>query len=381
MIIHFIHYPVSAKRFVEPLVSALNNAGFETELWLENRTQLADFISAINCPKQFAKFDVSLNPFAVIKNIFSLTRRLKAVKPAAIHAHQSRASFIPLLSGRLAKVPIRIYHNHGTPYLGHKGIKKWGLWLLEFINCFLATHILTVAPTIRDKMVEDKIVSDKKVLCLGCGSVCGIDLDEFKIENFSDGARNKARQKLGIPENAFAVLYVGRPFVRKGFNTLLKAWDIFCKKQSDAAKILLTAGCDLSDIINTQNPCPETIIPLGYVTDIHQYYAACNIVTLPSWHEGMPYSLLEAAAAKRVIAASDIPGIDSLVKHNETGLLARPKSVEEFVKIIDLLFTQPQLQAELAENARRNIEKYFDRKICEKLLIDYYYDIGIEPEK
>ncbi|OHB57289.1 MAG: hypothetical protein A2173_02995 [Planctomycetes bacterium RBG_13_44_8b] len=381
MIIHFIHSPVSAKRFVEPLVNALNDAGFTAELWLENRTQLADFTSAITCPKQFAKFDISVNPFAAVKNILSLTRRLKSIKPEAIHAHQSRASVIPLLSALLAKVPIRIYHNHGTPYLGYKGVRKWGLWLLEFLNCFLATNVLTVAPTIRKKMVEDKIVSEKKALCLGAGSVCGVDLDEFKIEKFSDESRRKERQKLNIPQNAFAVLYVGRPFIRKGFNTLLKAWDIFCRMQPSAEKLLLTAGCDLADIVKTQGSCPPTISPLGYVTDIHRYYAACDVVTLPSWHEGMPYSLLEAAAAKRAIVASNIPGINSLIKHNQTGLLAEPKDADGFAQAFNLLFTQPQLRAELAANALLGIEKYFDRKICTKLLIDYYHNIGIKPKK
>jgi N,N'-diacetylbacillosaminyl-diphospho-undecaprenol alpha-1,3-N-acetylgalactosaminyltransferase len=381
LIIHFIHSPVSAKRFVEPLVNALNNAGFGAELWLENRTQLADFISAISCPKQFAKFDVSPNPFAAVKNIFNLTRRLNSVKPAVIHAHQSRASFIPLLSALLAKVPIRIYHNHGAPYLGHKGVKKGGLWLLEFLNCLLATHVLTVAPTIKKKMIEDKIVSEKKALCLGCGSVCGVDLDEFKIEKFSDEAQNTQRRKLNIPQNAFVVLYVGRPFIRKGFNTLLKAWEIFCQMHLAAEKLLLTAGCDLTDIVKSQGSCPPTISPLGYVTDIHQYYTACNVVALPSWHEGMPYSLLEAAAAKRAAVASNIPGINSLIKHNQTGLLTEPKNADGFAQAFNLFFTQPRLRDSFAEKARLDIEKYFDRKICTKLLIDYYYNIGIKSKK
>lgn len=380
MIIHFIHYPVSAKRFIEPLVNALNNAGFDAELWLENQSRLTDFISAISCPKQFAKFDINANPFSAVRNIFNLTRQLKSVKPAAIHAHQSRASFIPLLSALLAKVPIRIYHNHGTPYLGYKGPKKWGLWLLEFVNCFLATNVLTITPTIRKKMVEDRIVSEKKALCLGSGSVCGIDLDEFKIEKFGDSARNTHRQRLNIPKNAFVVLYVGRPLMRKGFNTLLKAWQIFCQMQPESGKVLLTAGCDLADVVKSKGSCPPTVSPLGYVTDIYQYYAACNVVTLPSWHEGMPYSLLEAAAAKRTIVASNIPGINSLIKHNQSGLLAEPKAADEFAQAFNLLYTQPQLQAELAANARRDIEKYFNRKICKKLLTDYYCDIGIKPK-
>jgi glycosyltransferase involved in cell wall biosynthesis len=365
---------------VEPLVDILNDVGFESQLWLENRSQLSCFISAISCPKQFAEFDISANPLSAVMNIFRLTRRLKIVKPSAVHCHQSRASFIPLFSASLAKVPVRIYHNHGAPYLGYKGPKRRGLWLLEFFNCLLATHVLTVTPTIREKMIESKIVSEKKVLCLGTGSVCGIDLDEFRIEKFNNEMRNKERQRLSIGADAFVVLYIGRPLARKGFDTLLQAWQIFCRLQPNAEKILLTAGCDLKDIVDITGICPAGVVPLGYVAELHQYYAACDVVTLPSRHEGMPYSLLEGAAAERALVASNIPGIDSLIKHNQNGLLAEPKSPDEFAQAFNLLYTKPQLRTELAVNARKTIEKYFDRRICKRLLIDYYYNIGLKTK-
>ena len=167
MIIHFIHYPVSAKRFVEPLVAAAISEGFDAELWLEYRENLANFISSISCPKQFVRFDLKPNLFALVKDILLLKKKLQKISPAAVHCHQSRAAFIPLLSAWLARVPIRIYHNHGTPYLGYTGIKKGAFWLMEYLNCALATDVLVVSPTIRQKMIKNKIVSEKKSKCLG----------------------------------------------------------------------------------------------------------------------------------------------------------------------------------------------------------------------
>lgn len=378
MIIHLIHYPVSAARFVQPLVKSLNSNGIEAELWIENREELRDFVSAIDCPKSFAKFDLSINPFFVLARLVGLLKRFVKLKPRAIHAHQTRAAFIPLLAALIARVPVRIYHNHGTPYLGYKGPKRWGLWLLEFVNCLLATHVLAVAPTIREKMIKNRIVSEKKVICLGAGSVCGVDLDEFKIEKFSNEMRNKERQKLSINPNAFVVLYLGRPFRRKGFDTLLKAWQIFCQLQPKAEKILLTTGCDLRNVIDAIGSCPASIIPLGYVPELHRYYTACDVVTLPSRHEGIPYSLLEGAAAGRALVASNIPGIDSLIRHNQNGFLAEPRNPNELAEAFNLLYTKTQLRAELAANARRDVEKYFDRKVFNKLVLDYYSKIGIK---
>jgi N,N'-diacetylbacillosaminyl-diphospho-undecaprenol alpha-1,3-N-acetylgalactosaminyltransferase len=380
MIIHFIHYPVSAKRFVEPLVAAAISEGFDAELWLEYRGNLANFISSISCPKQFVRFDLKPNFFAMVKDILFLKKKLRKISPGAFHCHQSRAPFIPLLSARLAKVPIRIYHNHGTPYLGYIGIKKWAFWLIEYLNCALATHVLAVSPTIRQEMIKNKIVSEKKSKCLGYGSICGIDLDEFKIEKFNRTEQINHRQKLGIGNDAFVVFYVGRPFIRKGFHVLLKAWQVFSDSQNKTEKVLFLAGCDLNDVISAAGFCPKGIIPLGYIENMEPYYAACDAVALPSFHEGMPYSLLEAAAARRTMIASDIPGIDSVVRHNINGLLVDVNSDQKLALAFEQLCTEPEFRNKLVENARLDIENKFDRKNITKLLINYNYSIGLKKK-
>ena len=135
MVIHLIHHPVSAAKFVRPLVKSLNFNGIQAELWIENREDLMSFISSINCPKSFANFDLSINPFSVLARLVSIVKRFVKLKPRAIHAHQTRAAFIPLLAAIIARIPVRIYHNHGAPYLGYGGILRYSLWLLEFLNC------------------------------------------------------------------------------------------------------------------------------------------------------------------------------------------------------------------------------------------------------
>jgi len=83
MVIHLIHHPVSAKKFVEPIVKLLNSHGVEAELWIENREEFKDFISAIDCPKSFAKFDLSLNLFSVLVRLVRLLKRFVRLRPTA----------------------------------------------------------------------------------------------------------------------------------------------------------------------------------------------------------------------------------------------------------------------------------------------------------
>jgi len=375
MVIHLIHYPVSAKKFVEPLVKALNSNGIQVELWLENRENLKDFTTTINCPKNFAKFDLSINPFSVLLRLVRLWRRFVRLRPKAIHAHQTRAAFVPLFAAWIARVPIRIYHSHGTPYLGYRGLLRVMLWLLEFLNCRLATHVITVSPSIRNKMIQHNIVRESKCEVLGKGSSCGIDLVEFSSEQFDKQHMIKSRQSLGIAPDAYVVLYIGRPFKRKGFHTLLSTWQ--CMGSSNSEDVLLIAGCNDKDVARGTLGPAKNVIALGYVNDLLPCYAACDVVVLPSRHEGFPYSLLEGAAASKPLVGSNIPGIDSIIINNKNGLLVPPDSPEALADALAVLRDNHDLRKRMGNCGRQYVEQYFDRKIFNKLLLDYYDRIGI----
>jgi len=375
MVIHLIHHPVSARKFVEPVVKSLNSNGIEAELWIENRKDLRDFVSAVDCPKSFAKFDITINPFALLARCMGLLKIFLKLKPRAIHAHQTRAAFIPLLSALIARIPIRIYRNGGTPYLGYRGPLRVLLWLLEFLNCYFATHVITVSHSIRKKMIQHRLVRESKCEVLGEGSSCGIDLVEFSAERFDEQHMMKAKQELRIGLDKYVVLYIGRPFKRKGFHALLSAWQ--CMGSSNSENVLLLAGCDDKDMANAVGSSIENVIALGYVKDLRSCYAACDVVVLPSWHEGFPYSLLEGAAAGKALVGSNVPGIDSAIKHNETGLLVPVGEEQALATALITLRDDPELRKRFGLNARSMVEEHFDRKILEKELLDYYERVGL----
>lgn len=378
MIIHLIHHPVSAKRFVEPIIKFLNQNGLTAELWVEPRERLKNFVSGIDCPKRFAWFDFSINPFKVVKRVIKLWYSFCRIKPKVIHSHQSRAAFVPLVTGWLSRVPIRIYHNHGTPYLGYKGFLRLFLWLLEYVNCKLSTHVITVSPSIRKRMIIDRIISPSKCEVLEEGSACGIDLDEFSSLYFEESEIVKSREAFGIPQENYVVLYVGRPVKRKGFDLLLEVW-----KRSGLYKgnhTLLIVGCFIEDVKKIVGDQLHNVICLNYldcIEDLRKCYAACDVVVLPSKHEGLSYSLLEGAAAGKPLIGSDIPGIDSIIKHTENGLLVPFGDVDALTKAILKLRDNPELRRHLGRKARQYVERCFDRKKFLRVFINYYYKIGV----
>src|SRR5581483_9452569 len=117
-VIHLIPNPLSGLRFVDPIVKELSVAGFDAELWTEPGIGTDRFVAKIGARKRLAYFNIVVNPIAIIWRGLSLWRQFLIIRPRCVHAHQTRGGVIPLVAARMANVPIRIYHNHGSAYWG-----------------------------------------------------------------------------------------------------------------------------------------------------------------------------------------------------------------------------------------------------------------------
>ena len=179
--IHLIPSAVSALRFVEPIVSALRDAGFRAELWTEATPGAQEFISSIRTPIRLLRFNLVANPIVVIFRLIALWSAFRKIRPTCVHAHQTRGALIPLLAAWFAGVPHRIYHNHGSAYWGTQGVVKRLFGVLEKLTCTLATYVLFVNPRLREIFVQDSLVSAEKSQAPEPGSACGIDLDRKSV--------------------------------------------------------------------------------------------------------------------------------------------------------------------------------------------------------
>ena len=205
---------------------------------------------------------------------------------------------------------------------------------------------------------------------LAGGSAVGIDLSEFSPDKFDETSRNCARRKFGIDADVFVLTYVGRPVRRKGFHRLLQVWE-----QSGlgaSANILLIAGCTPTECNHAAGRAIAGVKPLGYLADLKEFYAASDAVVLPSEHEGFPYSLLEGAASGLPLIGADIPGIRCAIRSEETGLLVSAGDQAALRAAVERLASDPALRRRLGQNARRRVEREFDRKIVLKALLDFY---------
>jgi glycosyltransferase involved in cell wall biosynthesis len=170
---------------------------------------------------------------------------------------------------------------------------------------------------------------------------------------------------LGIPERAAVILFVGRLTRDKGIPELLEA---FSRLDEQFPNLwLLLVGCfeaedPLPAEIRRQLERHPRIIFVGAVQDTPSYYAAADIVVLPSHREGLPTVVLEAQAAGKPVVGADATGIVDLVTDGETGLLFPVGDAAALMKAIARLLTDEALVRKLEAAGRERVQHDFQQE-------------------
>jgi glycosyltransferase involved in cell wall biosynthesis len=121
----------------------------------------------------------------------------------------------------------------------------------------------------------------------------------------------------------------------------------------------------------------EGIVRLhGQRDDVPDFWATCHIAVQPSYSEGVPKSLLEAAAIGVPMVATDVPGCREVVVEGVTGLLVPPRDPEALAKALARLATEPELRASMRLAARTVAVEEFDVRSVIARTLEVYRRVG-----
>ena len=112
---------------------------------------------------------------------------------------------------------------------------------------------------------------------------------------------------------------------------------------------------------------------IGWQDDIAGLYAQSNIVALPSFYEGLPTSLIEAAACGRALIASDIRGCREVVEHGVNGLLVKPGDPMALAKAIEELVSNQDLRTKMGITSREKAVKTFSIEVVNQKTLEIYH--------
>src|SRR4029077_1500572 len=114
---------------------------------------------------------------------------------------------------------------------------------------------------------------------------------------------------------------------------------------------------------------------LGHVEHIEQLLATADVFVLPSYREGLPRSLIEAAACGLPLVATDVPGCREVVTDGIDGLLVPARDARTLAEAIWRLASNPTLAAKLGAAARERVVRCFDEKIVIRQTLDVYEEL------
>jgi len=116
---------------------------------------------------------------------------------------------------------------------------------------------------------------------------------------------------------------------------------------------------------------------LGYRLDIARIFAESNIVVLPSYREGLPKVLVEAAACGRAVVTTDVPGCRDAIEANISGLLVPVREVEALAGAIQKLVDNPELRQRMGMAGRQLAEREFDIDSIVQQHLKIYRELGV----
>lgn len=189
------------------------------------------------------------------------------------------------------------------------------------------------------------------------------------------------RRQLGIENDAVVSLFVGvldRAHHYRRVDLLIQA---VAALQDPTLHLIVAGGGDLlnhyKDMARNLNIAPKVHFT-GELAhrDLPSVYAAADIVTLPSHlQEAFPLVLLEAMACGKPVIASQLPGVRSMVKDGENGLLAEPGDKTDLAKKIAVLVRNPTLRKEMGTQGRIIVETHYSWTALVAQIIQIYEEI------
>ena len=296
-----------------------------------------------------------ISPLRDLMATIRLARLIRKERPQILHTHTAKAGTVGRVAARLAgsrKPPIVVHTFHGHVLRGYFGPVRTLLFrLLERWLAAGTTALIAVSPQVRDDLVSLGVAPRERFVVIRLG----IELDERVAPE--ENGRGESRRYLGIPGDRFAVGWIGRMTAVKRTDDVLIAFKSLRDSGVDAVLCMVGDGPDrlpLEQRAHELGVARDTVF-LGYQEDVAPFYAAFDVLVLPSGNEGTPVTVIEALAAERPVVATRVGGVPDVVRDGEDGFLVEAGATDDLADRLGRLARDPALRARMGKKGRERV--------------------------
>jgi glycosyltransferase involved in cell wall biosynthesis len=365
--------------FVEGQLRLMLARGFEVHVACTAAdAKLRTFCAEQGCHWYEVPISRAIAPGSDLRSILRLLRLIRQIRPTVVEAHQSKAGLVGMLAAKLAGVPVRIYINHGTAFASAHGLGRALIKQGERLTCAAATAVRFVSPSLRSLFVAEGCCAETKIRPVVL-SICGVDAERrFNPERVAACQGPTVRERYGIPPDAPVLGFVGRLIRIKGIETLNAAWRILRDRFPMSHMIMVGDYDDRAPVppaIRQSLSDDPRVHRETFTNAVASYYAAMDVLVLPSHHEGLGMVLLEANAMNVPTVGSRIPGTVDAIQDGVTGTLVEPRDTPGFVGAITAYFEDPELRRRHGQSGREWVLKEFRPEDVWEAIHQDYLDI------
>ncbi|MCJ2064895.1 glycosyltransferase family 4 protein [Methylobacterium sp. J-088] len=292
-------------------------------------------------------------------------------RPSVLHLHVSeRFSFLRkvllLLLGRTFRVPT-ILHHHGaeliTSYRSGNGAMKF----LVRSTVRMAALNLVLGEVHREFLAHD----------------LGVDRDRIVVLHNATGDRRLARpDRTAYVSGRFRLLFLANLIPRKGVGELLSALALLRSRGTDVPVILAGGGrIDHYRRESAELGIADLCTFTGWVSGdgLSSLLESADTLVLPSFHEGLPMSILEALSAGVPVIATEVGSIPEVLNSGVDSLLLKPGDVPSLAQAIETLVKDHALRGALATAGRALFERKFTQEAYARDLMTVYGRVLEKP--
>ena len=347
-----------------PMARAARDHGFEVHVV----TRVKDGAAAIAAerfilhPMPFARG--RLSPLSTLSTIVALRRLHRTIAPALTHHVSLQASVLGLIATfDRSAASVNAITGLGYSFTSNSPKAQFVRSVIGSALRFLLDRnsVVSLVQNEDDRTALIDLGVPKSRIALIEGS--GVDVSRFA--------------PLPEPQGPPTAVFVGRLLDDKGVRTLVAAHRLLRARGSEIRTLIAGAPDPANPASVTEKEAAAWnnepgVTWLGHVHDISGLWARAHIAVLPSRREGLPLSLLEAAACGRAMVATDVPGCREIVIAGETGLLVPVDNVSALADAMSELFCHPQRRQQFAVAARQLVENRFSADIVGRQIVALY---------
>ena len=306
------------------------------------------------------------------KNDYAAYNKIKKIiqefKPDIVHTHASKAGTLGRLAAVACNVPIIVHTFHGHVFHSYFGKLKTTFY--KNIERYLAkksTAIIAISEKQKQELVEiHKICNAQKVHIIPLG----FDLSKFQ-ENQEEKRKN-FRSKYNLEDDEIAISIIGRLVPVKNHTLFLEGLKIVSEKTSKKIRAFIIGdgesrmeieakakALNIPFIDGTKTKEKALLTFTSWIKEIDIALAGSDIITLTSFNEGTPVSLIEAQAANKPIVTTNVGGIENVVIPNETALLCPNNDLSEFSNQLLKIVENADLRSKMAQKGWMHVREKF----------------------